>query len=91
MSVKLRDIVRKQMEANASMNALMNETLNIGGSLLVKLFGRQSMEVDRFSRRADQVKDYGIIRTRTVRSLWRSAVYWWQLGRRWFTDWAVIL
>jgi len=65
MSVKLRDIVRKQMEANASMNALMNETLNIGGSLLVKLFGRQSMEVDRFSRRADQVKDYGIIRSRT--------------------------
>ena len=28
------------MEANAQMNAMMNETLNIGGALLVKLFGR---------------------------------------------------
>lgn len=65
MSEKLRDIVRKQLEANASMNALMNETLNIGGSLLVKLFGRQPMEVDRFSRRADQVRDYGVTRSRT--------------------------
>ena len=37
----LRDIARRQMEANASMNAMMNETLNIGGALLVKLFGRQ--------------------------------------------------
>ncbi len=65
LSVKLRDIVRKQMEANASMNALMNETLNIGGSLLVKLFGRQGMEVERFGRRADQVRDYGVSRSRT--------------------------
>ena len=37
---RLRDIARRQMEANAPMNAMMNETLNIGGALLVKLFGR---------------------------------------------------
>jgi len=65
LSVLLREIVRKQLEANASMNALMNETLNIGGMLLVKLFGRQGMEIERFTRRANQVKDYGISRTRT--------------------------
>ena len=65
LTVRLRDIVRKQLEANASMNALMNETLNIGGILLVKLFGRQSMEVERFTRRADQVRDNGITRART--------------------------
>jgi ATP-binding cassette subfamily B protein len=65
LGLLLREIVRKQLEANASMNALMNETLNIGGMLLVKLFGRQSMEISRFTKRANQVKDYGISRART--------------------------
>src|SRR5512139_978478 len=36
----LRDIAREAMDHNAKMNAHMNETLNIGGALLVKLFGR---------------------------------------------------
>ncbi len=45
---QLRDIARKQLEANAQMNAMMNETLNIGGALLVKLFGRTTTEVARF-------------------------------------------
>ena len=65
LSVRLRDIVRKQLEANASMNALMNETLNIGGIFLVKLFGRQGMETERFTNRANQVRDHGITRART--------------------------
>jgi ATP-binding cassette subfamily B protein len=52
LSNRLRDIVRRQMVANAHMNAMMNETLNIGGALLVKLFGRQKLEVDRFGHRA---------------------------------------
>jgi ATP-binding cassette subfamily B protein len=63
MSNRLRDIVRSQMVANAQMNAMMNETLNIGGALLVKLFGRRQLEVDRFGARAGQVKNYGIDRT----------------------------
>ena len=42
LGTRLRDMARKQMEANAQMNAMMNETLNIGGALLVKLFGRQA-------------------------------------------------
>ncbi len=65
LSVRLRDIVRKQLEANASMNALMSETLNIGGVLLVKLFGRQGMETERFIKRANQVRDNGITRAKT--------------------------
>ena len=32
------------MDLNAQMNAHMNETLNIGGALLVKLFGRADEE-----------------------------------------------
>ncbi len=59
---RLRDMARKQMEANAQMNAMMNETLNIGGALLVKLFGRKQLEVDRFGQRAAQVRDLGVQR-----------------------------
>ncbi|MDY6846728.1 MAG: ABC transporter ATP-binding protein [Chloroflexota bacterium] len=57
-----RDIARRQMEMNARMNATMNETLNIGGALLVKLFGQQEAETERFSRRANEVKTLGIQR-----------------------------
>jgi ATP-binding cassette subfamily B protein len=59
---KLRDIARRQMELNAQMNAHMNETLNIGGALLVKLFGRQLEEEKRFRQRAAGVRDMGIAR-----------------------------
>src|SRR5215207_4660341 len=58
----LRDIARKAMETNAQMNAHMNETLNIGGALLVKLFGRSSEEEKRFRERAANVRDIGIRR-----------------------------
>ncbi len=59
---RLRDMARKQMEANARMNAMLSETLNIGGILLVKLFGRQKVEIERFSQRAAQVRDLGVQR-----------------------------
>ncbi|MBP9041009.1 MAG: ABC transporter ATP-binding protein [Anaerolineaceae bacterium] len=65
LSKQLRAIVRRQLEANASMNAMMSETLNIGGALLVKLFGRQMVETDRFGKRANQVKDQGVLRAQT--------------------------
>ncbi len=58
----LRDIARQAMDLNARMNAMMNETLNIGGAILVKLFGRQNTEVERFEQRAGQVRDIGIRR-----------------------------
>jgi len=63
MSDRLRDVAREMMEANAHMNAMMSETLNIGGALLVKLFGRQQVEVERFSQRAAEVRDLGVKRT----------------------------
>jgi ATP-binding cassette subfamily B protein len=59
---RLRDIARRQMDANAAMNAMMNETLNIGGALLVKLFGRGQTEVVRFQDRSRDVRDLGIQR-----------------------------
>ncbi|GAB4274130.1 MAG: ABC transporter ATP-binding protein [Candidatus Promineifilaceae bacterium] len=56
----LRDLRRKSMKVNAEMNATMNETLNVSGALLVKLFGREQYEIDRFTRDAVQVRDIGI-------------------------------
>ncbi len=59
---RLREIVRVQMQHDAQMNAMMNETLNISGALLVKLFGRAQNEINRFDERAEAVRDAGIRR-----------------------------
>jgi len=62
LGVVLRDIARQAMDQNAAMNAHMNETLNIGGALLIKLFGRANEEEERFRQRAEGVRDIGIRR-----------------------------
>ena len=64
----LREIARQGMDANARMNAMMNETLNIGGALLVKLFGRANTETARFKERATSVRDIGV--QRAVMGMW---------------------
>ena len=58
----LRGVTRRQMEANARMNATMNETLNVSGALLVKLFGRTDDEDRRFGSQAAEVRDLGVRR-----------------------------
>ncbi len=65
MADRLREIAHQQMEANAQMNAMMSETLNIGGALLVKLFGRRQLEVSRLASRAKKVADLGVKRSYT--------------------------
>lgn len=62
MGMRLREIARLAMDLNARMNAMMNETLNIGGALLVKLFGRTHLEVERFQNRAQAVREIGVRR-----------------------------
>ena len=61
------------MDLNAQMNAHMNETLNIGGALLVKLFGRSNEERRRFRERAAGVRDIGIQRAVIGSSFLRHA------------------
>jgi len=56
----LRKLRRKSMENNAEMNASMNETLNVSGALLVKLFGREKKELNRFQHNAGEVRDIGV-------------------------------
>jgi ATP-binding cassette subfamily B protein len=57
---RVRAVVREQMTLNAEMNSMMNETLNVSGALLVKLFGRTGMEVERFRARAERVRWAGV-------------------------------
>ncbi|MEM7111570.1 MAG: ABC transporter ATP-binding protein [Chloroflexota bacterium] len=56
----LRDLRRESMVLSAEMNSTMNETLNVSGALLVKLFGREKREMSRFTRDASGVRDIGI-------------------------------
>jgi len=58
----LRRVTRDQMKANADMNTAMNETLNLSGALLVKLFGRARDEDRRFAGHASRVRDLGVRR-----------------------------
>ena len=63
----LRTASRKLMEHNARLGAIMNETLNISGMLLVKLFGRRREEQRRFGEQAAAVRD-GSVRQAVVAS-----------------------
>jgi ATP-binding cassette subfamily B protein len=56
----LRELSRKSMQLSAEMNATMNETLNISGALLVKLFGREQRELERFKSDGSAVRDIGV-------------------------------
>ena len=58
----LRDIRRKAMEYNADMSSMIAETLTINGALLVKTFGRQQDEKNRFRQVNRNVREIGIRR-----------------------------
>jgi ATP-binding cassette subfamily B protein len=59
----LRRVTRRYLDFMAQMNTLMNETLNISGALLVKIFGRGPDEIERFNEKAQKVRDIGIQRS----------------------------
>ena len=56
----LRRITHRQMEHNAAMATILNETFNVSGALLVKLFGRRREEMGKFSGEAAMVRDLGV-------------------------------
>ncbi|MGI5836205.1 MAG: ABC transporter ATP-binding protein [Chloroflexota bacterium] len=82
-----RRIARDSMNLNAQMNALMNETLNVSGALLVKIFGRSADENSRFRERAAAVRDIGVSQAVVGRwffmglglasSVGTALVFWW--------------
>lgn len=72
----LQRLIKRQMDNNAAMNTQMTERFQIGGALLVKLFGRPRHELGEFSDRAGQVRDLGV----------KTAVY----GRLFFVTFTLV-
>jgi ATP-binding cassette subfamily B protein len=70
IGTRLRTIAREAMDINAQMNAMAQETLNISGALLVKLFGRTTLETKRFEERAGRVRDTGVKRAVIGSQFW---------------------
>ena len=44
VSAKLAGLTREQMDGNADMGNVMTERFNVGGAMLLKLFGRRAEE-----------------------------------------------
>jgi ATP-binding cassette subfamily B protein len=60
MRGRLHALMAEQMDANAQMTAQMTERFQVGGALLMKLFGQPRREVNGFSTRAGRMRDVGI-------------------------------
>jgi ATP-binding cassette, subfamily B, bacterial len=56
----LAGLTREQMEGNADLGNTMTERFNVGGALLLKLFGRRAEEDLLFARKAAVVRDLGV-------------------------------
>ncbi|RJS47158.1 ABC transporter ATP-binding protein [Nocardioides cavernaquae] len=57
---KLAGLARTQMDGNADMGNAMTERFNVGGAMLLKLFGRRDEEDASFAAKAGNVRDIGI-------------------------------
>src|SRR5262245_7489072 len=60
VSAKLAGLTREQMDGNADMGNVMTERFNVGGAMLLKLFGRRADEDTLFAGKAARVRDLGI-------------------------------
>ncbi|MFC6152522.1 ABC transporter ATP-binding protein [Nocardioides yefusunii] len=57
---KVSGLTRAQMDGNADMGNTMTERFNIGGALLLKLFGRPTFEDAHYAGKAAVVRDLGV-------------------------------
>ena len=82
----LRRITHQQMEHEARMSGILQESFNVSGAQLVRLFGRWDEEKDRFAEAATDVRDYGVRRAMVgrgffaalglVSAIGTAAVFW---------------
>ncbi|WP_425555944.1 ABC transporter ATP-binding protein [Glycomyces endophyticus] len=57
---RLAALTKESFDLNAAMNTQMAERFNVGGAMLVKLFGRPDTESGEFAGKADRVRGIGI-------------------------------
>jgi ATP-binding cassette subfamily B protein len=60
VSGRLAGLTRRQMDGNADLGNLMTERFNVGGAMLLKLFGRRGEEDELFATKAAVVRDLGV-------------------------------
>ncbi len=60
VSNRLAGLTRQQMDGNADMGNAMTERFNVGGAMLLKLFGRRHEEDALFADKAAVVRDLGV-------------------------------
>ncbi len=60
VSKHIAGLTRQQMDGNADMGNAMTERFNVGGAMLLKLFGRRGEEDVLFATKAANVRDLGI-------------------------------
>lgn len=86
-----RDLMGRSQEELAQLNGQMQETLSVSGALLMKTFGRQEMELERFEERASEIRSLNIRRAMTGRffmaamgvfSSMAPAIVYWYGGHR---------
>jgi len=94
-----RDLISESQEELAQMTAQMQETLSVSGALLVKTFGRQEAEIDRFEESAGRIRRLNIRRAMVGRwfqmsmgmfSALAPAVVYWYGGHRVIGDAATL-
>jgi ATP-binding cassette subfamily B protein len=57
---RLSGLTRMQMDGNADLGNMMTERFNVGGAMLLKLFGRRDEEDASFAVKAGVVRDLGV-------------------------------
>ena len=60
VSNRLAKLTREQMDGNADMGNAMTERFNVGGAMLLKLFGHRETEDAMFAAKAGHVRDLGV-------------------------------
>ena len=57
---RISTLTRDQMDGNAELGNMMTERFNVGGALLLKLFGRRETEDAQYAAIAGRVRDLGV-------------------------------
>lgn len=60
VGARLAGLTREQMDGNADLGNVMTERFNVGGAMLLKLFGRRGEEDVLFGTKAARVRDLGV-------------------------------
>jgi ATP-binding cassette subfamily B protein len=68
----LRRVTQQEMEHEAKMSGILQETFNVSGALLVRLFGRWAEEGRRFSEQAALVRDISVRRSMVGRGFFAA-------------------